>query len=195
MGEVNVVGGASGSSLEHIASVALMRLPGSHLRIWEAKYRVRMRDGSEGEPPSEWARYLRERVTRPGWSVVRLARESNVHRSTIFRWLKGSTTNVTAERVHRVARAFGEDPAVALLAIGDVLQAEDAELDDMDFEIQMIEDSNLSRPQKDAMIREAKRLRDRQRAERLAMQDRQVAERLEQIKTWIELAGGPQPAT
>lgn len=149
-----------------------------------------MRDGQEEVALTEWARYLRAVTDRPSWSVARLARESGLHRSTIFRWLEGDESrSVTLRSVQRVAMATGDELDVVLRAAGSVLEREDADLEDFDLEIEMIEASNLPGSTKEAMIRQARRLRDRQIAERKALTERHAAER-EQVRTWIEIAGG-----
>jgi transcriptional regulator with XRE-family HTH domain len=53
--------------------------------------------------------------------VDRLARESGVHRATIYRWKNGGVTNVTVESVKAVARALGDNESDALLAAGDAV--------------------------------------------------------------------------
>jgi transcriptional regulator with XRE-family HTH domain len=70
---------------------------------------------------STWARYLDAVTHRPGWSVARLARESGVHRSTIFRWLNGEVSGATVGSVMRIASAVGDDPDEALRAAADLL--------------------------------------------------------------------------
>lgn len=185
---------ASDESHVPVTSVAWTRPMGAYPRRRGGAYGVRMRDGSDGGAANEWARYLREITSRPGWSVARLARDSGVHRSTIFRWLDGTDIKtVTVRSVRLIAEAAEDDIDRALRAAGSVLQHDD-ETNDLDLEVEMIQNSDLLEDIKDAMIREAYRLRDRQAAERRALEERQAAER-EQIKTWIELAGGAQPAT
>lgn len=188
---------ASGGQPNQLTSVAWLRLPGSCPRRWDDKYRVHMRDGSEGEPPNTWADYLRELVSRPGWSVARLARESGIHRSTIFRWMEGGEAKtITVRSVKLIAAAAGADVDTALRAAGAVLDPEEPD-NDFDLQVEMIERSDLPASQKRAMIREAERLRQRQLAERKAFIERQTAEREQTIKTWLEIARGdnPQPAT
>jgi transcriptional regulator with XRE-family HTH domain len=66
-----------------------------------------------------WAEYLRRMTGQPGWSVARLARESGIHRATIFRWIKGEGgANVASVRA--IANALGDDPANALRAAGNI---------------------------------------------------------------------------
>jgi transcriptional regulator with XRE-family HTH domain len=56
-------------------------------------------------------------TSRPGWSVARLARESGIHRGTIFKWLAGKG-GVTVGSVRTVAGALGDDLTHALRAAG-----------------------------------------------------------------------------
>jgi transcriptional regulator with XRE-family HTH domain len=79
-------------------------------------YRMPMGDGDGLET---WADYLRRMTNRPGWSVARLARESGIHRATIFKWLAGKG-GVNVASVRAVAAALGDDPANALRAAGNV---------------------------------------------------------------------------
>lgn len=154
-----------------------------------------MSDGSDREPANDWAKYLRDITERPGWSVARLARDSGLHRSTLFRWLEGNAgKTVTLRSVQLVANAVGDDLPTALRAAGGVLRQTQEEADDLDLEIRMIEKSNLPSDIKAAMIKEAIRLRDRQMAERRAFVEKQEADRREQIKTWLNIAGGNSTA-
>lgn len=82
---------------------------------------------------SGWARYLKGIQARPGWSVARLAREADIHRTTIFRWIAGDTENISTQRVIAIAEAVGDDPAVALRAVGDMLTGETADPDAPDM--------------------------------------------------------------
>lgn len=71
-----------------------------------------------------WAKYLKGIQERPGWSVARLAREADIHRTTIFRWIAGDTENISTQRVIAIAKAVGDDPAIALRAAGEMLNGE-----------------------------------------------------------------------
>lgn len=77
-----------------------------------------MNDGS-GEL-SDWGAYLRRMTQRPGWSVARLARESGIHRATIFDWMKGGGESVTIASVKAIARALGDDLENALRAVASI---------------------------------------------------------------------------
>lgn len=72
----------------------------------------------DGQSPAEdWPAYLKRMTSRPGWSVARLARESGIHRATIFGWIAGDA-GVMVANVKAIAKALGDDPANALLAAG-----------------------------------------------------------------------------
>jgi len=71
---------------------------------------------------------------RPGWSVARLARESNVHRATIFKWL-GNKGGVTMASVRAIATALDDDPENALRAAAGKLSATQTMEDDQIAEI------------------------------------------------------------
>ena len=87
-----------------------------HQDPFSTPYRVRMSDGERRE---SWAEYLRRMTERPGWSVARLARESGIHRATLFRWMSGKGgANVTSVRA--IARALGDEPSNALRAAGNM---------------------------------------------------------------------------
>jgi transcriptional regulator with XRE-family HTH domain len=64
---------------------------------------------------------LIELTSRPGWSVARLARESGIHRSTIFRWMSGEVRNASTNSVRLIAQASGDDENAALRAASEVL--------------------------------------------------------------------------
>lgn len=73
-----------------------------------------MSDGVDGK--SSWSRYIDEATRRPGWNAAKLARESGIHRSTIFRWKGGDGRSVTVDSVRRIANALGDDLDEALRA-------------------------------------------------------------------------------
>jgi len=105
-----------------------------------------------------WAVFLADHVSRPGWSVARLHRESGVSKSTIFRWLKGER-GLTIHSVRRVAMALDVDPATAMLAAGSVLGPPSP---DDDPEMRSIMESKLPPAKKEAIIAivRARRARD-----------------------------------
>lgn len=111
-------------------------------------YRSHMSDGASRE---SWAEYLRRMTARPGWSVARLARESGVHRSTLFRWIAGSGgANVTSVRA--IAKALGDDPSNALRAAGNMPgEAEQALHPDLQYLQRRLTDPNVSPAEKAAI--------------------------------------------
>ena len=84
-----------------------------------------------------WAAFLADMTTRPGWTQLRLARESGIHRTTITRWLAGKG-GLTIDSVRKVAKALDVDMRVAMAAAGDLV--EDTEQDPT---IRMIRDAAL----------------------------------------------------
>jgi transcriptional regulator with XRE-family HTH domain len=91
----------------------------------------------------DWAAYLRRITKRPGWSVARLARESGIHRATIFAWIAGEQ-GVTVSSVRAIATAAGDDPIAVLRAAADITS------DEYDEELELI----LSAPVDDEMKRD-----------------------------------------
>lgn len=160
-------------------------------------------DGGRGVAYEFWRRVEAERASR-GWTKSELALRTGIPISTLNR-LRDSSRAPYARTVNTLAKVLdiGQGEAFNLAGIvpdqGALEAAQPADptaddLDDIDFEIEMIRRSDLPRSQKEAMIREAMRLRDRQRDERKAIEERQLTERRSQVETWIELAGGTQPA-
>lgn len=93
------------------------RRPGSYRCSSDTAYRLRMSDPS---PPAEdWAGYLRRMTKRDGWSVQRLADESGVHRSRIFKYMAGDV-GVTIDTIRRIAHALGDAPENALRAAAQI---------------------------------------------------------------------------
>lgn len=88
-------------------------------------YRVPMSDGGNRE---SWASYLRRMTERPGWSVARLARDSGIHRATIFKWMAGKG-GATVTSVRQIAEALGDEPANALRAAGNMEGVADEAMD------------------------------------------------------------------
>lgn len=115
----------------------LKRRNGLHLRVVKERpsanhqdpfttpYRMPMGDGDKWE---SWAGYLRRMTDRPGWSVARLARESGIHRATIFKWM-GGKGGATVTSVRAIAKALGDDPANAIRAAGDMGDVADESTD------------------------------------------------------------------
>lgn len=182
--------------------VAWMQRGPRYSRRQDATYGMHVSNTGE-EPTSEWARYLREATDRPGWTVARLAREAEIDRTTIFRWLKGGGERITIDSVRRIADAIGDDLDDALRAAGGLPPKDEAaDEDEIEFEIRMIQESDLPERQKQDMIRYARSLQQRQQADRSALRERQRAERRAQIQALMDFARhrgdngpDPQPAT
>ncbi|MFG3418710.1 helix-turn-helix domain-containing protein [Micromonospora sp. NPDC048063] len=107
-----------------------------------------MGDGGKRE---SWAEYLRRMTDRDGWSVARLARESGIHRATIFRWMssKGSGANVTSARA--IGDALG-DPGGALRAAGNMGGNPDEGLDpDLQVIMRRLANPDVPEAEKDAI--------------------------------------------
>lgn len=67
---------------------------------------------AQPQRPTAWMRYLQEIQDRPGWSIARVARESNgqISRSAIFRMMSGDTRRVSVNVVRLIAAIVGDDP-------------------------------------------------------------------------------------
>lgn len=117
---------------------------------------------SDGSAEESWAQYLKRMTDRAGWSVARLARESGIHRSTIFRWIGGGR-GVTVASVRSIAAALGDDVADALRAAGNVVDQEER-----DEEVQLILDAPWSEEKKVRMIDRLYRLREEDKQRRIA---------------------------
>lgn len=121
---------------------------------------------------SEWARYLKRMTSRPGWSVARLARESGIHRATIFDWMKGNGDSVTIGSVRAVAAALDDDLENALLAVASLVPSPRGR----DEEIELILSAPVSREVQRRMIGQLLELREHDRQRRLRMIEWMVAE-------------------
>jgi hypothetical protein len=108
----------------------------------------------------EWSAYLRRMTSRPGWSVARLAREADVARSSIFRWLAEGAEGITIQSVYLIADALGDDRGAALRAAGNLPPERDAE-------IELILSSDRSELEKVAIIDRLMRRREEERMRRL----------------------------
>lgn len=116
----------------------------NHQDPYAAAYRMPMGDGGKQE---SWADYLRRMTERPGWSVARLARESNVHRATIFKWMAGKGgANVTS--VQAIARALGDDPGNAMRAAGNMGGTPEDEDPDLQLLRRRLTDPNVPEAEK-----------------------------------------------
>lgn len=110
------------------ASVVYKRRLGSDVGSVVDMYPTFVGDGSE------WGNYLRQIKARPQWSVARLARETELHRSTIFDWMKGGTgESVTIYSLLRIAEATGDDPLDVFRAAAGLMEEnpEDTEIADV----------------------------------------------------------------
>ena len=125
--------------------VAKVRPEANHQDPFAEPYRMPMGDGDTRET---WADYLRRMTSRPGWSVARLARDSGIHRATIFKWIAGKGgANVASVRA--IADALGDDPANALRAAGNMEGATNEGLDpDLKVLMRRLADPDVSEVEK-----------------------------------------------
>ncbi len=108
-----------------------------------------------------WGNYLRRMTSRPGWSVARLARESGIHRATIFGWIaEDRPRSIKLDSAYAIADALGEDRGKVLRVIGEVTAEHTS-----DPELDLIRASKLSAMQKNALIRHVLARRERELAE------------------------------
>lgn len=175
---------------------------GAHYpRRTDATYLWHVSHGHDDDT-TPWGRYVKGLTDRDDWSVARLARDSGIDRGTIFRWIRGSNERVTVESVKTIAIAAGDDPDRALRAAAGlpIYEEDEGTEDEIDFEIVMILQSDLPQRQKDEMVKFARQIQQRQRAEREALRERQASERRAQIRAVMDIARhgtdpGAQPAT
>src|SRR5262245_7840302 len=113
-----------GARIRDMQTVRRIGRQRSFRQRWREPIVIYVIDGGDA-----WSAYLKRMTRRPGWSVARLARESNVARSTIFRWIAKGAEAVTIESVHRIADALGDDRANALKAAGNLPPERDEEVD------------------------------------------------------------------
>jgi transcriptional regulator with XRE-family HTH domain len=130
---------------------------------------VPMNDGSGGL--SHWGAYLKRMTSRPGWSVARLARESGIHRATIFDWMKGSGESVTIASVRAVAEALGDDLENALRAVASL----DAAPKPRDEEMELIMSAPVDDDMKRRMITRLLDLQEQDRRQRMQVVQWMVA--------------------
>jgi transcriptional regulator with XRE-family HTH domain len=119
---------------------------------------------SDAHAPGEtWASYLRRMTKRPGWSVAKLARDSGIHRATIFKWISGEP-GATVDSVRRIAQALGDDPENAFRAVrGAAIPSATA-----DEELALIDRAPVDDALKDVMRQKLLERRERERLDRLA---------------------------
>lgn len=130
--------------------------------------------GDASTPGEDWPGYLRRMTRRPGWSVARLARDSGIHRATIFGWIKGDS-GVTLDSVRRVADALGDSLDSALRAAGGGMTTEPVDGDSE--EIDLIMRAPVGDEIKERML---VKLRERRERDRL--------QRIEDFQSMIDLA-------
>lgn len=130
-----------------------------------ATYRLYM----AGDGEDAWTKFLKDLVSRPGWSVARLARESGIDRSHIHRMMRGEGKTVTVESVRMIAKGGGVSLASALHAARARTMAEPVDTaDEDDPETRAIRNSNLSAKKKRDLLAHLARRRA-QLAEEMAM--------------------------
>jgi len=85
---------------------------------------------------TRWAKYVNDAIH--DHIPAEAARRSNLSRSTITRWMAGSTPD--PKDVIRFARAYGRSPGSALVAAGYLT---DADLDGEQYDISSVPDDAL----------------------------------------------------
>lgn len=116
-----------------------------------------------GDELSEWGRYLKRMTARPGWSVARLARESGIHRATIFDWIRGDGESVTIASVRAIAAALDDDLENALRAVANLAEPSEAP----DEEMALILAAPVTRETRRRMIARLRELREQDRRQRI----------------------------
>lgn len=142
--------------LDAAEAVRSMRRPGSYPRRWIEPTVIHV-----VQNPDAWSAYLKRMTSRPDWSVARLAKESGIARSSIFRWIADGAGAITIDSVYRVADALADDRANALRAAANMPL-------DGDPEIELIQASNRSDRVKAQMIDRLLARREEERARRVA---------------------------
>jgi transcriptional regulator with XRE-family HTH domain len=113
-----------------------------------------------------WTDFLEALTKRPGWTVTRLAKESGVDRSHIYRMMRGETKTVTVETVRMIANGGQVGLAAALHAARThTLQptstvATPPLIDPDDPEIRAIMDSNLTDEKKRDLVAHVRRRKE-----------------------------------
>lgn len=107
-----------------------------------------------------WSAYLKRMTSRPGWTVARLAKESNIARSSLYKWLSEGAQAITIDSVYRIADALGDDRENALRAAGNIPVGRDEEVD-------LILAANITEREKAAMIDRLMQRREEERQRRL----------------------------
>ena len=128
--------------------VVKVRRPPTFRDAFVHAYRTVMGDGQQTR--ETWAEYLRRKTDQPGWSVARLARESNIHRATIFKWMSGKG-GTTVTSVQAIAAALGDVDGEAMRAASGSGIVED-ELDpDLKVIMRRLADPAVSETEKTAI--------------------------------------------
>jgi transcriptional regulator with XRE-family HTH domain len=126
-------------------------------------YRLLVSDASPPpQPVEDWPGYLRRMLKRDGWTVQRLADESGVNRSRLFKYLAGES-GVTVDTVRRIAFALGDDPNNALRAAAGT----GGSTGERDEEMELIARAPIDDDMKEQMRRKLTEWRERQRQARL----------------------------
>jgi transcriptional regulator with XRE-family HTH domain len=115
-------------------------------------------------PAEDWAGYLRRMTRREGWSVQRLADESGVHRSRLFKYMAGDS-GVTIDTIRRIAAALGDDPESALRAAAQIRTP--VPVDVQDEEVALIMRAPVDDELRQVMLRKLYERRERDRRRRL----------------------------
>jgi transcriptional regulator with XRE-family HTH domain len=154
-----------------------------------------MNDGSGAV--SHWGAYLRRMTSRPGWSVARLARDSGIHRATIFDWMKGTGESVTIASVRAVAEALGDDLEHALRAVASL----DTAPRPRDEEMELITSAPVDDEMKRRMISQLLDLREQDKRQRMQVMRWMVSRESEpdtgpadaEARTLNRRSGSPDP--
>lgn len=143
---------------------AKQRRPPTNQDQHATAYRMHMSDGREIR--ESWSEYLRRMTDRPGWSVAKLARESKIHRATIFKWMSGKG-GANMASVQAIAEALGDDSGNALRAASSSGAIEDEFDEDLRIIIRRLRSPDASEAEKTAILGTLKYLADlADRAER-----------------------------
>lgn len=108
-----------------------------------------------------WSLFIKRMTSRPDWTAAKLARESGIARSTIFRWMAEGAEGITIESVFRVADALGVSRSEALRAASNLAP-------DADPEVDLIRASDRSDAVKAQMIDRLMTRREEESARRIA---------------------------
>ena len=124
-----------------LISAAKQRRPPNNQDPYGSAYRTHMSDGRELR--ESWSEYLRRMTDRPGWSVAKLARESKIHRATIFKWISGKG-GANMASVQAIAEALGDDTGNALRAASNSGAIEDEFDEDLRIIVRRLKTPGIS---------------------------------------------------